>query len=100
MADTNSYSKTWNMPDRPHQINWWRGEQWEDALMDYNISVLNQGNEWTLYSKAATANQPKQSIIDVDMCSAGLDSLVSNWSVRAKRIKPARFFIPIGCLDW
>ena len=82
MSDTNSWSPQWNMPFKPSSINWWRGEQWEDALIDYNISVLNQGNEWTHYNRSSRPGQEKLSIVDVDMCSAGLDSLISNWSVR------------------
>ena len=83
LSDTNSWSEAWNMPAiSPDNVNWWRGEQWEDALLDYNISVLNQGNAWTFYSFASTPERPIRSIIDVNMCSAGLDSLVSNWSVR------------------
>ena len=84
LGDLNSYSEAWNMPRNvsPDSLNWWRGEQWEDALLEYNISVLNQGNDWTFYSFASTAEQQMRSIIDVNMCSAGLDSLISNWSVR------------------
>ena len=84
LGDINSWSRMWNMPRNinPGSLSWWRGEQWEDLLIDYNITVLNQGSDWTFYSFASTAEQSIRSIIDVNMCSAGLDSLISNWSVR------------------
>ena len=87
MADTNSYSDVWNMPMTARNAsnpNWHRGEVWEEALLDYNIKSLNVGNEWTYYRLDSTrdVDDPITSIIDVTFCSAGLDTLVSNWLVR------------------
>ena len=87
MADTNSWSPLWNMPltdQNKYRPGWARGEKWEDALLDYNIKVLNVGDEWTYYKKDSTRDidDPITSIIDVSFCSAGLDKLISNWLVR------------------
>ena len=84
LGDINSWSEMWNMPAtvNPDNPNWARGEVWEDVILDHNITVLNQDNDWTFYSFASTAERPMRSIVDVNLCSSGLDSLISNWSVR------------------
>ena len=50
LGDTNSWSEIWEMPMRnPNSINWWRGEAWEDACLQYDMMPLNIGNNWTWY---------------------------------------------------
>ena len=47
---------------------------------DYNVCVLNVGNDWTYYK--SDDSQVIRSIIDVSFCSPGIETLVSNWQVR------------------
>ena len=87
LGDINSWSFEWGMPMRnPNSISWWRGEQWEDAMVEYGMTCLNVGDEWTYFKSDANREEegldPINSIIDVSFCSNNLASLVSNWMVR------------------
>ena len=88
MGDINSWSQTWGMPpDRnPSSLNWWRGEVWEDIMLEYHMECLNIGNQWT-YFKGDSVREEQgleaiNSIVDVCFCSAELATFVSNWMVR------------------
>ena len=87
LGDLNSWSFEWGMPMRnPNNINWWRGEVWEDAMLDYDMTCLNVGDEWTWYKsdsvREENGEEPINSIVDVCFCSTSLSTLVSNWMVR------------------
>ena len=87
LGDLNAWSFEWGMPMRnPNNINWWRGEVWEEAMIDFGMTCLNVGNEWTRFKgdtiREEQGLEPINSIIDVCFCSNELASLVSNWMVR------------------
>ena len=70
----------------PNSISWWRGEKWEEAMVEYGMTCLNVGDEWTYFKSDSNREEqgldPINSIIDVCFCSNNLASLVSNWMVR------------------
>ena len=75
LADTNAWSQLWNSPRQNR-----RGNEFEEFIHDYNVCVLNVGNDWTYYK--SDDSQVIRSIIDVSFCSPGIETLVSNWQVR------------------
>ena len=51
MGDINSWSPIWGMTDldrSPNAPQWWRGEVWEDIMLEYHMTCLNVGNEYLL----------------------------------------------------
>lgn len=74
MGDLNGWSSLWNMP-----VNNPRGEILEEELVfDHNMVVLNVGDEATYFHHDGETS----TIIDVSLCSSGMERHIRNWQVR------------------
>ena len=73
LSDTNSHSTLWGCPD-----NNYRGEELEDVIFQFNLTVQNVGNHFTFF------NRRSSTIIDVTLTTPGLSWRVNSWHVTEK----------------
>ena len=78
LADTNSHSVMWNMPESNP-----RGKTFERFIVKNNLKVLNTGpleHSWTW--SGLRGGERRFTIIDVAFCSPGISEFVTGWRVR------------------
>ena len=70
LGDLNAHSAFWRSYKEDN-----RGADLEEFILEYNLSVLNKGRDFTFFSGTS------RSIIDVSLCSTGLEDFIMNWRV-------------------